>query len=102
MSDKILSISEAAEYIGVLPLTLRNWERDGKIKPFRTLGGHRRFRKRELDILLGTKEEKEYKLDDSIRNLEAIRFNDNRQERLNGLIKDLKEMVECAQGRKKK
>ncbi len=49
MQDKILSISEAAEYLGVFPLTLRNWEKKGMLKAFRTLGGHRRFKKSELD-----------------------------------------------------
>ena len=48
MQDKILSISEAAEYVGVFPLTLRNWEKKGLLKAFRTLGGHRRFKKSEL------------------------------------------------------
>ena len=50
--DKILSISEAAKYIGVFTLTLRNWEKKGKIKAFRTLGGHRRFRQSDLDHIL--------------------------------------------------
>jgi excisionase family DNA binding protein len=49
MQDKILSISEAAKYLGVFPLTLRNWVKKGQLKAFRTLGGHRRFKKSELD-----------------------------------------------------
>jgi putative resolvase len=49
MEDKIFSISEAARYLGVFPLTLRNWEKKGLLKGFRTLGGHRRFKKSELD-----------------------------------------------------
>ncbi len=52
MKEKIFSISEAAEYLGVFPLTLRNWEKRGKIKPFRTLGAHRRFKKSELDKIV--------------------------------------------------
>ena len=51
-NDKILSISEAAKYIGVFTLTLRNWEKKGKIKAFRTLGGHRRFRQSDLDHIV--------------------------------------------------
>lgn len=52
MGDEIFSISEAARYLGVFPLTLRNWEKKEKIKPFRTPGGHRRFRKSELDKII--------------------------------------------------
>jgi putative resolvase len=55
MQDKILSISEAARYLGVFPLTLRNWEKKGMLKAFRTLGGHRRFKKSELDKIINSK-----------------------------------------------
>jgi len=49
MDDKIFSISQAARYLGVFPLTLRNWQNKGMIKGFKTLGGHRRFKKSDLD-----------------------------------------------------
>ncbi|HDH50215.1 MAG TPA: helix-turn-helix domain-containing protein [Nitrospirae bacterium] len=58
MKDRILSISKAARYLGVFPLTLRNWEKKGKIRAFRTPGGHRRFRKSDLDALFGIEDEK--------------------------------------------
>jgi predicted site-specific integrase-resolvase len=38
-----MSISEAAKVAGVAPGTLRRWEREGKIKPERTVGGNRRY-----------------------------------------------------------
>ena len=38
-----LSISETAERLGVSITTLRRWDADGRIKGFRTPGGHRRF-----------------------------------------------------------
>ncbi|MDD5347946.1 MAG: helix-turn-helix domain-containing protein [Candidatus Omnitrophica bacterium] len=47
--EDIMTISEAARFVGVLPLTLRNWEKKGMLRPFRTLGGHRRFRKSDLE-----------------------------------------------------
>ena len=47
--EPIFSIREACKYLGVFHMTLRNWERRGKIKSFRTPGGHRRYRKSELD-----------------------------------------------------
>ncbi len=55
VQDKILSISEAARYLGVFPLTLRNWEKKGMLKAFRTLGGHRRFKKSDLDKIINSK-----------------------------------------------
>ncbi len=89
MSEKIFSISEAARYIGVFPLTLRNWEKRGLIRAFRTRGGHRRFRKSELDKIIGM-EKKEDKIKLSIENLEGIDFENGRQKRLKQLITDLK------------
>lgn len=41
---ELVTIKEAAEILGVHPQTLRRWEREGKIKPVRTAGGHRRYR----------------------------------------------------------
>ncbi|MBW1727578.1 MAG: recombinase family protein [Deltaproteobacteria bacterium] len=38
-----LRIGRAAEELGVCPKTLRRWERAGKIRCVRTVGGHRRF-----------------------------------------------------------
>ncbi|MFP4655556.1 MAG: MerR family DNA-binding transcriptional regulator [Methanohalobium sp.] len=37
------NIKQASEYLGVNPETLRRWEREGKINPERTEGGHRRY-----------------------------------------------------------
>jgi len=48
-----LRISEAAEYLGVSPNTLRNWERAGKIVAHRHPVNHYRLFKREdLDAVL--------------------------------------------------
>ncbi len=48
-----LRISEAAEYLGVSPNTLRNWERAGKIGAHRHPVNHYRlFRQQDLDALL--------------------------------------------------
>lgn len=45
----VYSIKEAAEYLGVFSLTLRNWDKKNYIKSFRTPGKHRRFKIEELD-----------------------------------------------------
>ena len=48
-----LRISEAAEYLGVSPNTLRNWERAGKIVAHRhPMNDYRLFKREELDALL--------------------------------------------------
>lgn len=44
--------NQAAAYLGVHPVTLRKWERDGHIAAQdRTLGGHRRYSQATLDAL---------------------------------------------------
>ena len=48
-----LRISEAAEYLGVSPNTLRNWENAGKIEAHRhPMNSYRLFKREELDALL--------------------------------------------------
>lgn len=44
MSRKMVSILEAAQFLGVSPQTLRRWEREGRLVPDeRTAGGRRRY-----------------------------------------------------------
>lgn len=53
-----LRISEAAEYLGVSPNTLRNWENAGKIAAHRhPVNGYRLFKQDELDALLSSLQE---------------------------------------------
>jgi MerR family transcriptional regulator, copper efflux regulator len=48
-----LRISEAAEYLGVSPNTLRNWENAGKVVAARhPVNGYRLFKREDLDALL--------------------------------------------------
>jgi len=48
-----LRISEAAEYLGVSPNTLRNWDRAGKVVAHRhPVNRYRLFRRQDLDALL--------------------------------------------------
>lgn len=53
MSKPILTISEAAEILGVSDETLRLWERDGKLSPSYTEGGHRRYQRIDIEKLAG-------------------------------------------------
>ena len=54
MNKPILSIKEAAEILGVSDETLRNYERDGKLSPTYTEGGHRRYKRIDIEKFAGT------------------------------------------------
>lgn len=54
----LLSIGQASEYLGVSIDTLRRWEKKGKIASYRSPGGHRYFKKNELDDMFGKKYER--------------------------------------------
>jgi excisionase family DNA binding protein len=51
--EDLISIGEAAEYLGVSIDTLRRWETKGRIAPIRSPGGHRYYKKHDLDQLFG-------------------------------------------------
>ena len=50
MSNDWLSLSEVANLLGVHPSTVRNWADSGRLPVHRTTGGHRRFKKTEVDL----------------------------------------------------
>jgi excisionase family DNA binding protein len=41
--EKLVSISKAATLLGVSEITLRRWDRDGRLVSIKTEGGHRRY-----------------------------------------------------------
>ena len=41
--EELLNISQAAKYLNVSIDTLRLWDKNGKLKPLKTPGGHRRY-----------------------------------------------------------
>lgn len=48
-----MTVSEAAEFLGVSPSTLRNWDRDGKLRAIRhPVNGYRLYRKADLRKLV--------------------------------------------------
>ncbi len=54
-----LRISEAADYLGVSPNTLRNWVNSGKVAAVRhPVNDYRLFRREDLDKLLSQVEER--------------------------------------------
>ena len=46
-----LTLGQAAKYLGVAQSTIRKWSDQGLVPAFYTPGGHRRFRRRDLDDL---------------------------------------------------
>jgi excisionase family DNA binding protein len=53
--EELLTPSEVAIMFRVDPKTVTRWAKAGKLTSFRTLGGHRRYRKAEvMDLLRGT------------------------------------------------
>lgn len=57
MNNNLLSIRKAAEYLDVTEDCLRKWDAANKLKPLKTAGGHRRYRKEDLDRFVGINEE---------------------------------------------
>jgi excisionase family DNA binding protein len=47
-----LTLGQAASYLGVAQSTIRKWSDSGRLSAFYTPGGHRRFRRRDLDAFL--------------------------------------------------
>src|SRR3989344_5558730 len=53
MQRRYLSIKQASEIIGVTPLTLRNWDKKGKLRPFRNpVNGYRYYRIDQIEAFL--------------------------------------------------
>ena len=53
MYKKYLTIKEAAKLLGVTPLTLRNWEKKGKLIPYRhPINNYRLYTPEQIRLLL--------------------------------------------------
>jgi putative resolvase len=53
MMERLLTVSEACKRLGIHSNTLRKWDRLGKIKVVRTIGGRRRIPESEVERLMG-------------------------------------------------
>ncbi len=53
MSGKFITIKEAAEMLGVTPLTLRNWDKNGKLPTTRhPMSNYRIYRTEDIEALV--------------------------------------------------
>ena len=55
-ANDLLTPAEVALLFRVNPKTVTRWARAGKISAIRTLGGHRRFRRAEIELVLRSEE----------------------------------------------
>jgi excisionase family DNA binding protein len=51
MNDRYIASSDVARILHVSPKTVSRWARDGRLPFIRTLGGHRRYPKVEIESL---------------------------------------------------
>ncbi|HLA86564.1 MAG TPA: helix-turn-helix domain-containing protein [Anaerolineales bacterium] len=54
MTDEWLSLSDAAEVLGVHPSTVRLWSDKGILPVHKTQGGHRRYKRSEISLWAGS------------------------------------------------
>jgi len=53
MEKKYLTIKEAAKILGVTPLTLRNWDKSGKLKAYRNpINNYRIYKPEQIELFL--------------------------------------------------
>jgi len=53
ISKKYLTIKEVAKILGVTPLTLRNWDKKGKLKAYRNpINNYRVYKPEEIQLFL--------------------------------------------------
>jgi DNA (cytosine-5)-methyltransferase 1 len=53
MINKLISIKEASELLGVTKLTLRNWDRDGKLSALRhPINNYRVYKLEEIEKII--------------------------------------------------
>jgi len=50
--DDILTVFQASKYCSVSPKTIINWIEAGHIKAYKTVGGHRRIKKSDLESFM--------------------------------------------------
>jgi len=63
MVSEWLSLSEVAEMLGVHPSTVRSWADQGRLPTHRTEGGHRRFRRADVELWLHSQKNNQVPVD---------------------------------------
>jgi len=50
--DPVLTVFKASKHCNVSPKTIINWIESGHIKAYKTVGGHRRIKKTDLEVFM--------------------------------------------------
>ena len=56
--EKLYTLKEVKKLLGVTTKTIQRWDKEGKIRVVRTIGGRRRIPESEIKRILGLKEER--------------------------------------------
>jgi putative resolvase len=56
--EKLYTLKEAKKLLGITTKTIQRWDKEGKIRVVRTIGGRRRIPESEIKRILGLKEER--------------------------------------------
>ena len=97
--DKLLNLKEAMEYLHLSKSTLHRWDRDGTLVAIRTNGGHRRYRKSDLDKLVikdGLENENDTSTSDKIRAVIYARCSTTEQKTRGDIDRQAQRNVEYA------
>lgn len=57
--EKLITLQQASEILGVSKITLRRWDNSGKFKALRTIGGARRYSESDINKLLNNMRQNE-------------------------------------------
>lgn len=57
--EQLLTIKQVSEILGVSKETLRNWDKSNTLPSLKTAGGHRRWKKTDIDEYMGIQQDKE-------------------------------------------
>lgn len=57
MTSEWMNLSEAARMLGVHPSTVRSWSDQGHLPTHRTQGGHRRYKRNEIELWIQSRQE---------------------------------------------
>ena len=61
--EKLITLQQASEILGVSKITLRRWDNSGKFKAFRTIGGARRYSEDDINNFIENMKQNEQKED---------------------------------------
>lgn len=57
--EKLITLQQASDLLGVSKITLRRWDNSGKFKALRTIGGARRYSEDDINKLLDNMKQNE-------------------------------------------